>query len=53
MIDISKHTISFDATVLEAMEKLNNIPHTLTMFVVDEKQRMVGTLPTEISGEDF
>lgn len=44
MIDILKHTISAGANILEAMERLNNIPHTLTLFVLDDNQRLTGTL---------
>lgn len=44
MIDLSKHLIRDSASVLVGMEKLNRIPHTLTLFVVDENQRLKGTL---------
>lgn len=44
MIDISMHTISSGANILEAMERLNNIPRTLTLFVLDENQSLIGTL---------
>jgi dTDP-glucose pyrophosphorylase len=44
MFDISKHILRDSSTVLEGMEKLNNIPHTLTLFVVNDKEQLVGTL---------
>jgi len=44
MIDILKHLILTQTGILEAMEKLNNIPNSLTMFVVDQNQRLLGTL---------
>ena len=44
MIDISKHVIPSTASILEAMEQINDIPLTLTLFVLDKQQRVIGTL---------
>ena len=44
MIDIHKHSITANSTVLLAMEKLNKIPNTLTLFVLDNEGRLAGTL---------
>lgn len=32
------------ATILEALEKLNNVPDSLTLFVVDKEGKLLGTL---------
>lgn len=44
MFEITKHIILASAPVLEAMEKINKIPLTLTLFVLDERQCLIGTL---------
>lgn len=44
MNDLSKNIISFNASVIEAMQKLNEIPETLTLFAVNEGEQLVGTL---------
>jgi dTDP-glucose pyrophosphorylase len=44
MKDFSKNIIPHTASVIEAMKKLNEVPGSLTLFVVDEQQRLVGTL---------
>ncbi|GET21579.1 nucleotidyltransferase family protein [Prolixibacter denitrificans] len=44
MRDFTKNIIAQTASVIEAMKKLNEIPDSLTLFVVDEQQRLVGTL---------
>ena len=42
----SSHIISQDITLLEALERINTfkVPDPLVLFVVDDQQRMVGTL---------
>lgn len=44
MMDFSKNLIRESASITEAMKKLNEVPETLTLFVLDEYQRLVGTL---------
>lgn len=44
MHDFSKNIISHAASVLDAMKKINDIPRSLTLFVLDEQQRLIGTL---------
>ena len=42
----SNHIISQDITLLEALARINTfqVPEPLVLFVVDDQQRMVGTL---------
>ena len=42
----SRHIISQDITLLEALARINSfrVPEPLVLFVVDDQQRMVGTL---------
>ena len=41
----SKHIISKDVTLLEALSRINTLaPEPLVLFVVDDEKRMVGTL---------
>ena len=41
----SNHIISLDCTLLEALSRINTLyPEPLVLFVVDDNQRMVGTL---------
>ena len=42
----SSHIISQDITLLEALARINTfkVPEPLVLFVVDDQQRMVGTL---------
>jgi dTDP-glucose pyrophosphorylase len=44
MNDFSKNIIPQTASVIEAMKKLNEVPETLTLFAVDENERLVGAL---------
>ncbi|MDX9931209.1 MAG: nucleotidyltransferase family protein [Bacteroidales bacterium] len=44
MKDFSNNIISAKSSVIEAMTQLNSIPDSLTLFVVDEKQCIRGTL---------
>jgi dTDP-glucose pyrophosphorylase len=44
MIDISKNTVSNAVSLRQAMEKLNKLSTNLTLFVVDESEKLVGTL---------
>ena len=42
---MNNHIISKDKTLLEALSQINDLaPEPLVLFVVDEEQRMVGTL---------
>ena len=42
---MKNHVISVEKTLLEALSQINTLsPEPLVLFVVDEKQRMVGTL---------
>ena len=44
MKDFSNNLILYNIGIIEAMQKLNKVPETLTLFVVDEKQKLLGTL---------
>lgn len=46
MKDIQQHIISDSASILDALSKINGItnPVSLVLFVVDDKNRMIGTL---------
>jgi dTDP-glucose pyrophosphorylase len=44
MIDIDKHLISAYVELKSALESLNNVPNNLTLFVLDENKKLVGTL---------
>lgn len=44
MIDISKYIISKDASLKEALIKLNNIDEHLVLFIIDAKESVIGTL---------
>jgi dTDP-glucose pyrophosphorylase len=44
MIDIRKHIIRTHDVLKIALEKLNNVPGNLTLFVLDKNEKMVGTL---------
>lgn len=43
-MDYSKNLIKSGSTIKKALQKLNEVPETLTLFVVDEDNKMVGTL---------
>ena len=44
MINYTKHLIKKTALILEALQKLNEVPTNLTLFVTEELGKMVGTL---------
>jgi dTDP-glucose pyrophosphorylase len=44
MRDFSKNIISKNASIIEAMKRINDVPGSLTLFVVDEQKRLIGTL---------
>jgi len=44
MKDFTKNLISNSASIIEAMQKLNEVPETLTLFVLDEDLQLIGTL---------
>ena len=44
MKDINKYTIKDTATIIEALKKLNELPLLLILFVVDNKNKVTGTL---------
>lgn len=41
---IEKHTIQANQPLKQALEKLNNVPDNLTLFVLNEEKQLVGTL---------
>lgn len=41
---IEKHTIADNLPLKQALEKLNNVPDNLTLFVLNNQQQLVGTL---------
>lgn len=41
---IEKHTIADNLPLKQALEKLNNVPDNLTLFVLNSQQQLVGTL---------
>ncbi len=41
---LSKYTIDFNLSVKHALEMLNELPETLTLFVLDMNNKLVGTL---------
>jgi dTDP-glucose pyrophosphorylase len=44
MVDLEKHTIYSDETLVTALEKLNKVPANLTLFVLDRHNKLIGTL---------
>lgn len=44
MIDLKKHLIYTGDSLITALERLNNVPKNLTLFVLNENQKLVGTL---------
>ena len=44
MLDFSKNIIAHSASIIEAMKRLNELPESLTLFAVDQNERLVGTL---------
>lgn len=44
MIDLKSHTILFDAPISEALEKLNLPFHLKTVFVINQKNQVIGTI---------
>jgi dTDP-glucose pyrophosphorylase len=44
MTDFRNNLIYHDQLMKEALEKLNTVPEGLTLFVIDDNERMVGTL---------
>lgn len=43
-MDLNKYCISIDATLIDALVKINDLPKLLTIFIVDENETVVGTL---------
>ncbi len=41
---LAKHLINYKATIKQALEKLNNVPENLTLFITDENEKLVGTI---------
>ncbi len=41
---MKKHIISIKATVIEALKKLNQLPSLQTIFVIDDNEKVIGTL---------
>lgn len=44
MLDFTKNLIGHSETIKTALEKLNNVPENLTLFVVDAENSLIGTL---------
>ncbi len=44
MENILKYTITIDASIIDALKKLNTLPSLQTVFVLNENQKVVGTL---------
>ena len=44
MKNISKYTLSTNASILDALKKLNDLPVLLTLFAVDNAQKVIGSL---------
>ena len=44
MKTISKHLINIKDSIKLALEKLNNVPENLTLFVIDDNDKLVGAL---------
>lgn len=44
MINLKKHTIGQDSLLIEALKKLNSVPHNLTLFVLGDRGEMIGTV---------
>jgi dTDP-glucose pyrophosphorylase len=44
MIDINRHLINSKDKLIVALEKLNRVPNNLTLFVLDDDEKLVGTL---------
>ncbi len=43
-MNFSKHTIEINSSVIDALKKLNELPSLLTVFVINEKKQVIGTL---------
>lgn len=41
---LAKHLIYYKDSIKQALEKLNNIPENLTLFITDENEKLVGTI---------
>lgn len=44
MINIQEHLIYKEASIKEAMNQINKLPKTLTLFVINEYKQLIGTL---------
>lgn len=44
MIDLKKHLIYTGDSLISALERLNNVPENLTLFVLDKNDKLVGTI---------
>ena len=44
MNELSKYTISSKSTLFEALNKLNNLSYSLTVFVIDDEKRLTGSV---------
>lgn len=44
MNNIEKYILNYKVSVKEALIKLNNLPTALTLFIVDDNKKLVGTL---------
>ena len=44
MEDLRSHIIRSEATVKDALEKLNSLPDNLTLFVINENNKLIGSV---------
>lgn len=44
MKNISKNLIHKDSSIIEAMKRIGEVPDSLTLFVVDDDEKLVGTI---------
>ena len=44
MKDLQKYTLHINASVIDALKKLNELPSLLTVFIVDDTGKVIGTL---------
>lgn len=44
MKNLTKYIIDVNSTIIDALKKLNDLPKTLTLFVEDDKNRIIGTI---------
>lgn len=53
MLNINKHLISFQEPISNALDRLNQLGGDLTLFVIDENNKLIGTLTDGDSRRGF